>query len=274
MSKNALVLKGMDFSTNKLTTVTLDGGSDKPCTALELSESSKTITALGDFVLTATKTPADTTDVLLWSTSDASVATVENGTVSVVGLGTVTITATCGNQTATCVVDATEITMDVDYGFFQRQGINNYPDLYAYATSKRELLIHSLEGDSSVKTLKNQTTDATVRYPVMLPQNTGVVKLSYGSDMRAGTINFGWIDSTTSSYPSNYPNVAALVDLDNSNSSKYNEAKTWEYVVPEGADSFAISLTPLSVDYSETDTPEGIAQAKGIVVKCAVASQS
>ena len=268
MAKNALVIKGANFAANKLTTVTFVED-EKPCTAIALNESSKTVTMLGKFTLTATVTPADTTDEVLWSSSDESVATVTDGVVTVVGLGSATITATCGEQTATCAVSCAEVTFAPDYGFFKYVPLlSTYPDLYAYATSKRELLIHSLSG---TRALKNQTNDPTVRYPIALPANTAAITLTYGSDMRAGTIYFGWMNMQESPYPETYPNNADCVSLDSSHSTAYNQAKTWTYEVPEGADSFVIIVTPVSGDYSDSDTPEGIALAKGIVVK-AIAS--
>lgn len=267
MAKNALVIKGANFAANKLTTVTFVVD-EKPCTAIALSESSKTVTTFGNFTLTATVTPIDTTDEVLWSSSDESVATVADGIVTVVGLGSATITVTCGEQTATCVVSCAEVTFAPDFGFFKKMNLSTYPNFYGYATSKRELMIHSLFG---TRALKNQTTDLTVRYPIALPANTAAITLTYGSDMRAGTIYFGWMNMQESAYPDTYPDIANCVSLDTSNSTAYNQAKTWTYEVPEGADSFAIILTPVSVDYSDSDTPEGIAQAKGIVVK-AVAS--
>ena len=56
--------------------------------------------------LTATIAPDDTTDKsLTWTTSDANVATVSNGTVTAIGAGTATITVTTANgKTATCEV--------------------------------------------------------------------------------------------------------------------------------------------------------------------------
>lgn len=264
MARNALVINGANFAANKLTTITFVED-EKPCTGLTLSESTKTITEFGDFTLTATVMPVDTTDDLFWGSSDDTVATVVNGVVTVVGLGTATITATCGNQTATCAVSCTEITFAPAYGFFKRMDLSSsYPDLYAYATSKRELLIHSLTG---TRALKNQTSDPTVRYPILIPGNTAAVTLAYGSDMRAGTIYFGWMNMQEAPYPDTYPNNADCVLLDSTNSTVYKQAKTWIYEVPEGADSFAIIVTPVSNDYSDTDTPEGIAFAKGIVVK-------
>ena len=66
-------------------------------------------------VLTATVVPDDTTDKsVMWSSSDPSVATVENGRVTAVGEGTATITVTTSNgKTATCTVTVTTSVIDV-----------------------------------------------------------------------------------------------------------------------------------------------------------------
>ena len=55
--------------------------------------------------LSATVTPDDATDKsVTWTTSDANVATVENGVVTAVAAGNATITAQAGEHTATCAV--------------------------------------------------------------------------------------------------------------------------------------------------------------------------
>lgn len=53
--------------------------------------------------------PVDTTDdkTVTWTSADPNVATVENGVVTGVSVGTTTITATVGNKTATCDVTVT-----------------------------------------------------------------------------------------------------------------------------------------------------------------------
>lgn len=57
------------------------------------------------FVLKATVTPENATNkTVTWKTSDASVADVNAGTVTVKAEGTATITATAGDKTASCVV--------------------------------------------------------------------------------------------------------------------------------------------------------------------------
>lgn len=266
MPKNALILKGADFSANKVTTITIST-EDKPCTGIVLDQSTITVAELGNTTLTATVTPADTTDDVIWTTSDASVATVANGIVSVVGLGTATITATCGEQTATCAVTCNEITISPYFAFAKRSNSPTYPNVFFLATSKRELLIAD-EVVSGRRTLRNGTSDASLSScPILMPENTGIVELSYGSDMRAGTIVFGWFN-TAEAGSENYPDCAYLDNVDTTNSSAYNQPKTWQYEVPEGVDSFAIIVTTTTTDYTDSDTPSGIAMAKEIVVKC------
>ena len=101
MSK-ALVIPNVDFAANALTTVTLE--QDIPCTGITLSDSTLSLTSLEPVTLTATVTPANTTDALTWASSDTSVATVVNGVVTTLKAGSVTITATCGSQSATCAI--------------------------------------------------------------------------------------------------------------------------------------------------------------------------
>ena len=68
----ALVVKNVSFLTNKLDTVTLE--EEVPCTGITLNKASASIA--DNEILVATLTPNDTTDTVVWTTSDASVATV------------------------------------------------------------------------------------------------------------------------------------------------------------------------------------------------------
>ncbi|ODJ51803.1 hypothetical protein BFR40_07350 [Brochothrix thermosphacta] len=60
--------------------------------------------------LTATVAPANATDkTVTWTTSDANIATVgADGTVTVIAIGSATITAKAGTKSATCVVTVSE----------------------------------------------------------------------------------------------------------------------------------------------------------------------
>ena len=75
-----------------------------PCTEVVLSQTELTFDGEGSQTLTATVTPDDTTDALIWESADPTIATVTDGVVTAVWNGTTTITATCGEQTATCGV--------------------------------------------------------------------------------------------------------------------------------------------------------------------------
>ena len=82
-----------------------DMASPVPCTGITLSESSLTFTDYGTHQLFATVQPEDCTQTVNWSSSDTSVATVnQNGLVTTIANGTATITVTCGNYSATCSV--------------------------------------------------------------------------------------------------------------------------------------------------------------------------
>jgi uncharacterized protein YjdB len=83
-----------------------------PLTSIVLNKATTSIVAGQTETLTVTYTPADTTDskTIVWTTSDATKATVANGVVTAVAAGTATITATCNGKTATCAVTVTAAT--------------------------------------------------------------------------------------------------------------------------------------------------------------------
>lgn len=104
----ALVMSGANFSANKLATVTFI--TPVPCTGISLSASTIAMTRIGNMAtLTASVTPADTTDAIIWASSDAQIVEVIGGTLIQHGVGVATITATCGNYSATCTVTCTMV---------------------------------------------------------------------------------------------------------------------------------------------------------------------
>ena len=70
--------------------------------SVTLDETELKLTVGGEKTLVATATPEDAE--VEWSSSDSTVATVENGKVTAVKAGTTTITAKVGSATATCSV--------------------------------------------------------------------------------------------------------------------------------------------------------------------------
>ena len=92
------------------------------CTELTLSTQKIELDAVGNaWLLNVTATPADTTDMVSFSSSDEAVASVtEQGRVTAVGPGNAVITVVCGDITAQCnvvcdfVVASTESTQETE----------------------------------------------------------------------------------------------------------------------------------------------------------------
>ncbi|MGN1027790.1 MAG: Ig-like domain-containing protein [Faecousia sp.] len=76
-----------------------------PATGITLSAVSLNFTAGTSQTLTATVEPSDSTDAVIWSSSNPSVATVSNGVVTPVANGDCIITATAGSVSASCSVN-------------------------------------------------------------------------------------------------------------------------------------------------------------------------
>lgn len=75
-----------------------------PTTSISLDKTLLTFDDSTPQTLTATVEPSNSSDVLIWKSSDTSVATVKNGVVTPITKGDCTITATSGDFSATCNV--------------------------------------------------------------------------------------------------------------------------------------------------------------------------
>ena len=93
-----------------------------PCTGITLDKGTLTIARGETATLTATVEPADTTDTIVWSSENDSIATVENGVVIAFGLGETTITAACGDKTASCKVTVTKATIAGTADIYTKEG--------------------------------------------------------------------------------------------------------------------------------------------------------
>lgn len=89
----------------------------KPATSITLDRTSVELNQTA-ITLIATVNPTDTTDKIVWTSSDPNVATVNNGVVNPLKNGNCTITVTAGSVSATCavtvniVIPATNITLN------------------------------------------------------------------------------------------------------------------------------------------------------------------
>lgn len=109
-----ITVKTADGGFTKTCTVTVTPGTTQPLpvTAVTLDKEKLALEVGGEATLVATVTPDNADDkTVTWTSSDSNIASVdENGKVTAVAAGTATITATAGNQTATCEVTVTEKT--------------------------------------------------------------------------------------------------------------------------------------------------------------------
>ena len=79
-----------------------------PATGVTLDKTELSLKPTETATLTATVSPENTTDTLVWSSSAEDIATVENGVVTAVSTGQATITAACGEFKAECAVTVGE----------------------------------------------------------------------------------------------------------------------------------------------------------------------
>ena len=237
MASKALVISNVDFSTNKLTTVTITN--PIPCTALALNVSTLAITAIGSTgSLTATKTPANTTDTLSWASSDESVATVSNGTVTAAGCGTATITATCGTQNATCTVTVTNV-MQYSYGLARFASTNNNRQYVKYDGNSDNFAMAvspvTLTGKKKLLDNKNYSN----KWAIMLSPGATKINFTIPSTFRV-TVFF--VNSETASAASGYEDYAAFIDGDANSYDTNVPVGNREVTIPSGADAVAFAI--------------------------------
>lgn len=250
----ALVIKGTNFSANKLTTVNLND--PKPCTAISLDKSSYAFTSVGATLsLTATLTPVDTTDVVEWSTSASNVATVANGVVTCTGIGSATITATCGTQTATCTISATNV-LEFDHiigeDVTKGTGERDYAEINPQSAHYAGLFSTDVSTALKIRKASSSTVPATNVYPIMLGNNATTINATVPSSIK---ISVWFLSSATPAEYSggSYAQFAKVISGDASPWDSSITAGDRVMTVPNGADSVVFSLYYSSGDITAED---------------------
>lgn len=263
----ALVIKGADFFENRVTTVQFI---DIPCTGVSLNKSTTSIVESLTEVLTATKIPANTTDAIIWTSSNQSVATVNGGEVSAVSEGTATITATCGEFSASCVVTVTTPVLFA-YGKFVNAAVsgstfNGYATLSNYSGNRAVGIGYSIGGQYPA--LGDSSYSGADRfdemYPYPIPEGATKIKVTcpdFG-------IVFTFFNSTQSApIPSSTEvRLAALVlDGEVLKGNTPWSISSWTYntrtiAIPDipGIDSFIVSLATDNTSAYENFDPSNV----------------
>lgn len=167
-----LIIKGADFSHNYIEQVVF---SEKPCTGIILNSASESLPNTSDTVtLVATVTPSDTTDPVIWISSDTDIAEVTNGVVSAVGIGTATITAQCGDFSASCTVTCGGV-VNFKYSVGAWMGVNNNADFVKVSNTAATDAFSVGLADGGYHATYNETADGWL-YPIMIPKNAVTLK--------------------------------------------------------------------------------------------------
>ena len=253
MSK-ALVIKNADFSANKLTTIDFD--EDIPCTGISFSTSSYSLTDYTPVTISCTVVPNNTTDTVTWASSNTSVATVNNGVVTPVGIGSATITATCGLYSATATVNV-NIQYIVAYAAPARTKIYDETTPNIVTTgggyTKQMTLYGSGAQASTYRSEKTSGASAEL-YAIKFPANTSKIRFSItegkSSLLDSDGVRLVWTKDEWSGN-STFPYSIKPISQELIN---FTSASTVEKNVPSGADSlFAnIMLDSVPSDYDAT----------------------
>ena len=207
-----LIIKGASFSANKVATVVF---SSVPCTGIEFSTDTINITGNESVEIAYTVTPSDTTDEVTWASSNTNVVTVSDGVLTVVGVGSCMITATCGEYSDSAIVT---VTMTANPAWFQASPSTN-PSAHVlyWASSSTTYVTAYGQGSQAGEYKIYNAIDPTDNKPIIkLPANTGRVKISVtdSSDFENNTytrlfwlkdISAQWSGTVEAAYLDNEP---------------------------------------------------------------------
>lgn len=213
----AIEIKNVDFSSVALAKVNLTD--PIPCTAISLNKSALSFEKVGDTdTLVATKTPANTTDAVSWSSSNENVATVDNGVVTIHGIGTATITATCGNNSASATVNQTSIKAAGTLKIITDMAISEYSSaLYIASAENNTSFVNKYTNNDDVRILYGAGNDAeaipvpygatkvkaktenntSISFNYMYRANMNETVQVYGTDCAKYIDYTNWVNSST-----------------------------------------------------------------------------
>lgn len=238
-----LIIKNADFSENRVAHVEFDG---VPCTGISLEES--TISVTGDTPVTVeyTVTPADTTDDIVWTSSDTSVATVSGNVITIVGIGSTTITATCGSfsdsLTMTCDLYANPDWFSASAAIITNSnGVSIVrADLNDTIVGKTRLMAAQLTENSEFEIPIYSYNDIGYgAFPIRIPNNCARINVVASGLYNSGnTILF--VDATE--FAEYLPTVTSCKAISSADLTTSSYATNITVDVPQGASGFVVGF--------------------------------
>ena len=154
----------------------------KPATAIALDADTLSFSELNTAQqLTATVTPEDTSDVVVWTSSDSTVASVNSyGVVTALDYGTATITATAGNVSDTCSVTVAQAALVSISAVYTQSG--TVYDTDSLDSLRSDLVVTALYDNQTTATVTDYTLSGT------LAEGTSTVTVTYDSKTTTFTV--------------------------------------------------------------------------------------
>ena len=191
--------------------------------------------------LTATVTPSNCTQLVMWSVSPEGIVTVDNGLVTAIANGEATVTATCGTQSATCNVIVSGLadnnilasttfsngTLLALNGSVEVDTSNYHSDYIEIADASHVNVTHTgtMEaganrlvfydnGKKYIKTQYNGALDVTSA----IPANAKYMRIAFSNTVTSTSVNFFNFDGTANEYINDSVKLETHID-----GTRYNE---------------------------------------------------
>ncbi len=235
--------------------------SDKTVSVLgvTLDKTSVSLEVGATLTLTATVSPDNADNkTVTWSSSDEAVATVdENGKVTAVAVGNVTITAKAGDKTAECKVTISAKIIAVESITFDESSLS-----LLVGDSKTLTATVSPENADN-KTVTWSSSDEAIATVdengkvTAVAAGTATIKASAndGSGMKAEcevTVIFGWNYSVISAYTPGTPRGGITIEGASSKIDRNFYSGTWTFKIDEGRKFKKIEMASSSTNFSGT----------------------
>lgn len=218
-----------------------------PATSITLNKQTLFFTETGDTeTLVATVLPADTTDNVVWSTSDSSVVTVTSGgVVAAVGYGLATVLARAGAKTATCSIIVAQATVESIEATFN-QGTATIYETDSLDFLKQYLTVIATYSNTMTETIPG--TDYTLSGT--LEEGTSTITVTY----EGKTDTF---DVTVSASATTYSITNNLSHVASSNAGVTRVEEGDSYLTSLGIES-GYTLSSVTVTMGGTDITESV----------------